>query len=96
MRLKGTVSRELRPLVFLESSFLEYLLQTKKLLATCKRRHFRLHGGNFFGGMSLAERLERLTDNTKVATVLGSIPASSDTVKSEGRQNNVHKNQNVE
>ncbi len=30
--------------------------------------------------------LERLTANAKVATVLGSIPASSDTVDSEGRQ----------
>jgi hypothetical protein len=30
--------------------------------------------------------LERLTANAKVATVLGSIPASSDTVESEGRQ----------
>ncbi len=29
---------------------------------------------------------ERLTANAKVATVLGSIPASSDTVESEGRQ----------
>jgi hypothetical protein len=31
-------------------------------------------------------RLERLTANGKVTTVLGSIPASSDTVESEGRQ----------
>ncbi len=29
--------------------------------------------------------LEGLADNVKVATVLGSIPASSDTVGSEGR-----------
>jgi hypothetical protein len=28
--------------------------------------------------------LERLTDNAEVATFLGSIPASSDTVESEG------------
>jgi hypothetical protein len=34
----------------------------------------------------LAELLERLTVNTAVAIVLGSIPASSDTVESEGRQ----------
>jgi hypothetical protein len=34
----------------------------------------------------LAERSERLTANAKVATVLGSIPASYDTVKSEQRQ----------
>ncbi len=34
----------------------------------------------------LAEWLERLTANTKIATVLGSIPASSDTVESEERQ----------
>jgi hypothetical protein len=30
--------------------------------------------------------LERLTDNAEVATVLGSISASSDSVESEGRQ----------
>ncbi len=30
--------------------------------------------------------LERLTVNAKVATVLGSNPASSDTMESEGRQ----------
>jgi hypothetical protein len=30
--------------------------------------------------------LERLTANAVVATVLGSMPASSDTVESEGRQ----------
>jgi hypothetical protein len=30
--------------------------------------------------------LERLTVNAVVATVLGSIPASSDTVESKGRQ----------
>jgi hypothetical protein len=34
----------------------------------------------------IAEWLERLTANTEVATVLGSIPASSDTKESEGRQ----------
>jgi hypothetical protein len=32
--------------------------------------------------------LERLTVNNEVATGLGSIPASSDTVESEGRQMN--------
>jgi hypothetical protein len=38
---------------------------------------------------SIAEWLERLAVNAKVATVLGgSIPASSDTVESEGRQKN--------
>ncbi len=37
-------------------------------------------------GWDLAEKLERLTANAKVATVLGSIAASSDTVESEGRQ----------
>jgi hypothetical protein len=37
-------------------------------------------------GTDLAEWLERLTANAGVATVLGSIPASSDTVESEGRQ----------
>jgi hypothetical protein len=35
--------------------------------------------------MRLAEWLERLTANAEVATVQGSIPASSDTVESEGR-----------
>jgi hypothetical protein len=34
----------------------------------------------------LDQWLERLTANALVATVLGSIPASSDTVESEGRQ----------
>ncbi len=38
-------------------------------------------------GRDLAEWLERLTANAVlVTTVLGSIPASSDTVESEGRQ----------
>ncbi len=34
----------------------------------------------------LAEWLERLAVKAKVATPLGSIPASSDTVESEGRR----------
>jgi hypothetical protein len=34
-------------------------------------------------GLDLAEWLERMTANVEVATVLGSIPASSDTVKSD-------------
>jgi hypothetical protein len=34
----------------------------------------------------LAEWLERLTANAKDATILGSIPASTNTAKSEGRQ----------
>jgi hypothetical protein len=38
------------------------------------------------GGRDLAEWLERLTANAEVSTVLGSIPASSDTVESQGRQ----------
>ncbi len=33
-----------------------------------------------------AQLLERLTANAKVAKVLGSIPASSDTVESKGRR----------
>ncbi len=37
-------------------------------------------------GWHLAEWLERLTANAKVATFLGSIPASSDTGEIEGRQ----------
>ncbi len=35
---------------------------------------------------SRAELLERLTANAVVATALGSIPASSDTVETEGLQ----------
>ncbi len=35
---------------------------------------------------NLVKWLERLTANAAVATVLGSIPASSDTMESEGRQ----------
>jgi hypothetical protein len=60
------------------------------LVALCK------HGGSRkilmwvrssrVSGWYLAEWLERLTANALVATVLGSIPASSDTVESEGRQ----------
>ncbi len=46
-------------------------------------------------GWDLAEWLERLAVNAKVATALGSIPASSDSVKPEGAAdeavlNNVH------
>jgi|688.fasta_scaffold1636083_1 hypothetical protein len=37
-------------------------------------------------GYGLAVRLERLTANAKVGTVLSSITASSKTVESEGRQ----------
>ncbi len=37
-------------------------------------------------GRDLAEWLERLTVNGVVASVLVSLPASSDTVESEGRQ----------
>jgi hypothetical protein len=37
-------------------------------------------------GWDLAKWLQRLTVNAKVATVLDSIPASSDTVESDGRQ----------
>ncbi len=35
---------------------------------------------------SIAEWLQHLTVNAKVATVLGSLPASSDTMESVGRQ----------
>ncbi len=38
------------------------------------------------GGWDLAACLKRLTANAVVAIVLGSIPASSDTMESEGRQ----------
>ncbi len=41
---------------------------------------------SFGRGRDLAEWLERLTVNAEVATVLGSIPASSNTVESEVRQ----------
>jgi hypothetical protein len=37
-------------------------------------------------GSDQAEWLERLTANAVATTVLGWIPASSDTVESEGRQ----------
>ncbi len=49
-----------------------------------KKQFVRL--AKFSSGWDLAEWLERLTANAVVATVLGSIPASSDTVESEGRQ----------
>jgi hypothetical protein len=47
------------------------------------------HGAQInFGDLTpyLTHGLERLTANAKVATVLGSILASSDSVESEGRQ----------
>ncbi len=40
----------------------------------------------FTSGLDLAKWLERLTADADAATVLGSIPASSDAVESEGRQ----------
>jgi hypothetical protein len=40
----------------------------------------------FVTSIHVAEWLERLAANAKFATVLGSIPASSDTVESAGRQ----------
>ncbi len=40
---------------------------------------------NLFG-LDLARWLDRLAVTVKVATVLGAIPASTDTVESEGRQ----------
>ncbi len=47
-----------------------------------------IRGGWYYAkcGWDLAERFGRLTVNAKVATVLGSIPASSDTVEYEKRQ----------
>jgi hypothetical protein len=39
-------------------------------------------------GDDLAKWFERLIDSAKVAKVLGSIPASTDTVEYEGRQMN--------
>ncbi len=41
---------------------------------------------NILNGLDPAEWLERPIVNAEVITVLGSIPASSDTVESEGRQ----------
>ncbi len=50
-------------------------------------------------GWNLAEWLGRLSTNAVVAIVLGSIPASSDTVESKGRHeavlNIVHKKKNL-
>jgi hypothetical protein len=37
-------------------------------------------------GLDLADWLARLAVDAEVATILGSIPESSDTVESEGRQ----------
>ncbi len=42
--------------------------------------------GTRYSGLDLAEWLEHLTANAVVATALGPIPASSDTVESEVRQ----------
>ncbi len=47
-------------------------------------------------GWDLALWLERLTASAEVATVLGSIPASTDTVESEGRQMKQRWKQNIE
>ncbi len=44
------------------------------------------HGWDLVCGWDVTEWLERLTVNVKFATVLVSIPASSDTVESEGQQ----------
>ncbi len=41
--------------------------------------------GSYSSLVDLAECLERLTANAKVATVLGSIPSYSDSVESERR-----------
>jgi hypothetical protein len=49
-------------------------------------RRERLYIEEYLSGLDLVEWLERLAVNDKVATVLGSIPAASDTVESEGRQ----------
>jgi hypothetical protein len=44
------------------------------------------HGNILWMRSSLVVRLERLIANAEVATVLSSIPASSDSVESNGRQ----------
>jgi hypothetical protein len=63
----------------------------KKVLKTREDKttfheHQRLYVHFILLGWDLATWLERLTFNVKVSTVLGLIPASSDTVESEGRQ----------
>ncbi len=69
-----------------------------QLLSTIARTYFKIiilggrldldliHHQRMRSGWDLAELLERQTANTEAATVLGSVPASSGTVKSKGRQ----------
>jgi hypothetical protein len=47
------------------------------------------------GWLDLAEWLEPLTANVKVATVLGSTPSSSDTVESNGAADEAVLNKNI-
>jgi hypothetical protein len=52
------------------------------------RRHVKITDMDYtvqYSGRDLVKWLERLTANAEVATVLGSIQASSDTIESEGR-----------
>ncbi len=57
-----------------------------RLPRVCRSQGRRTDRQTFYPLLDLAEWLERLTANAKYATVLGSIPASSDTVESEWRQ----------
>ncbi len=58
----------------------------KTLREVRKGERKKMENSNYSRGWDLAKCLERLAVNAKVATVLGSIPASSDTVESEWRQ----------
>jgi hypothetical protein len=70
----------------LKSALLQLLhLLSDALEPNAARAHPEWHRYLILCGWDLAAWLERLTANAVVATVLGSIPASSDTVVSEGR-----------
>ncbi len=75
---KGTFSRECSLL----SSVAEICIPACVIIASSKMT--RVLCDSYLSRCDLAEWLERLT--AKVATVLGSIPASTDTVESEGWQ----------
>jgi hypothetical protein len=67
----------------------QYLLLLFMLHAYDQRTRAMIKGrglDQLFSRWDLAEWLERLSANAEAATVLGSIPASSYTVESEGRQ----------
>ncbi len=102
---KVTICRLCRGSVF--SAFLLVLLRAHAIVIKIEKNETGAYKSNFpwmwmwsnrVCWYDLAERLQLLAASAKLATVLGSIPASSDTVtKSEGRQmkqcwNKVHKN----